>query len=118
MLEICVNSVLNELNSLSISCNKRASPGLSSIRSTWIGGLLIYLLSLCLWQSDLRQPEIIDALYEGLKLPQLHGLTEVTVGLELIAFCDVRLRLRRGQDDCWDRFQAVILFDVSQHLAA
>ena len=49
---------------------------------------------------------------------QLHGLAEVAVGLQLIAFHDVRFRLGRGQDDRRDRLQAVISLDVGQNLAA
>src|ERR1700722_1738119 len=38
--------------------------------------------------------------------------------MELVAFRDIRLRVGRRQDDRGDHFQAVILLDVSQNLAA
>src|SRR5713226_4611655 len=69
-------------------------------------------------QLDLDQPEIIDALHQALEGVQLHRLAEVAVRLELIAFQNIRLRFGGSQDHYGDRFQALIILDVSQNLAA
>src|SRR5271156_2308399 len=69
-------------------------------------------------QFGVPQPKIIDALYEVVKLIQLHRLVEVAVRLELVTFHDVHFVIRRRQDNCRNRFQIRILFDVGQHVTA
>src|SRR5271169_2956366 len=55
-------------------------------------------------QSHGRQPEVVDAAHQILECIQLHWLGEVAIRLQLIAFRNVRIRLRSRQDYRRDRF--------------
>src|SRR5580658_6342110 len=58
------------------------------------------------WQFGVPQPEFVDVPNQGLKRVQLHGFVQVAVRLELIAFHDVHLGIRSGQDNRRNSFKA------------
>ena len=59
---------------------------------------------ICGGNSTLVSQKSLMLFTRRLERVQLHGLVEVAVRLELIAFHDVRFRLGRGQDDGGDQF--------------
>src|SRR5580658_8727989 len=67
-------------------------------------------------QSHSSQPEFVNALHQIFERVQLHWLGQVAIRLQLIAFGNVRLRLRSRQDNGGNRSQLLILLNLRQHL--
>src|SRR4030067_420657 len=103
--------------SISISFTKRASPGLSSMRSILMisgpglrsFGILNLLASITLGsfsgQFDDCEPEVFNRPDYCKKTIKIHRLVDIAIRMEVIGFEYILLRRGSGQNHHWNPFQ-------------